>query len=170
MKYKKQSDETKRIFRKVETGVPGVYTGFTYKIRKLILPALIVTAFLCLSFFCVSNVLYSSGALKVNKISVFCSDSGYRLIHYDNMHRANARAVKVISDTETFCSKISVHKCSDAQLNAILAKYGVHAEADEVRYIIVNENNELVEYYTSIDLRPVLKILAELGYLEVKNE
>ena len=168
MKHNKPSDETKRIFRKAELGVPGVYTGFSYKTRKLLLPALIVAAFLSLSFFCVSNVLYSSGALKVNRVTLYCSRFAYTTITHEKTHYSVARSADVISDTKSFCQNVSVHKCSDAQLAAIMTKYGIHTDDSIPNYILVSEDNEVIEY--TRHLKELFQAMADYGYLEVEDE
>ncbi len=158
----------RRAFYRAEAGVPGVYTGLRYRAKKMIIPVLVVAAFLLLSYFCVSNALYASGSVKVDRITIFCSEASNRMLSSQNIYRVYSRSAGVTTGYEEFFEKIEVHACSDFQLNGILQRYSKDVGDQRVRYIVIDENNELLEYYVKADFRDVLRLLVENGYLEGK--
>lgn len=170
MKYKEEM-KARRVRFKVESGVRGIYTGLSYRIKQLIVPAIIAVVFLTVSYFCVSNELYSSGALRPDKVTIYCTQRAYDGFSSPNFHKVFAKMAKVVSTPETFFDKFSVHICEEEQLQAIAVKYGVSdTVGTSIKYILIDENNVLIECSTSSHYYELLEILGEYGYLEVKYE
>ncbi len=168
MKIKRKSFSSRRhkkMVAAVRKGLAGIYSARVYRLKRVILPVLMVVIFALFTWFSVDNELRTIGAYIPNKVTVY-SQKKYDGF-FDNFYSMYAKAAKIKLSYEEFCESIDTRFLSNSQMRTLLRRYNESNPDNSIpHFIIVNTQGEAVVYYSMSDIRKLLTEISERGYLE----
>lgn len=158
--------ERKKMEQRVRKGIRGIYTGTLFRLKRLVLPAVLVVCFGLLAYLSVDNALQTTGAYSVDTVTVY-GQKNFE-IAIKSCCRKYTKENGIAIDYETIKQQIDIKLLNSRQLLAIMERHNKSDGTDDApAYILVNEKNEFVRAYDSgLDFDELIQELFDLGYLE----